>query len=735
MLYPRPIASLKSGGVSDEILTIGGDLRKDLVPREVAPWIPRDRKNMQVNGQTLRRRTMSPLALLTLGASLSACSGGGGALPGDSGLRPPRSVAPVSTSGPGASTPTQPPLSGTPSASSAPGSLSSPASGASAVPGGPVPGPTPTALPAPGATPVPTPVPATAKAPGLLPTATPIPPGTSADDAYTILAPSQPVPEAQPGDLCIGGQTYTFTEGDDFTQETQAQFASYTTSWEINQYQYPAPQYTGKSNWLWSDALSGIGRGNNAGTDDSYYVHIDDANPSRSYPGPWVNSVQPRPGPQIIGTPPNSYMLIRGVYAPAGHEADLGGRHWLSGAIEGQNFRYGYTESTAEFTKGPGWWPSDWTEVTPSGLGYYGNGQGYQEFDTFEYFGGIQGPTTVQQTEITPNPSLFSRTNVPTLDTQYHTYGQLWVPDIAGVPGYIVFYIDRQPTNYYFMKPGQAQMNPISVLQIGAPGSFVSSPPVTAIGELKLKNYFTWHATSAGCNQGSASGPIPLPSPPPAPIQPPAVAGNIAPRLQAFIQPSTTNYKQVFLPFAPPSGALVIIQGISHFSQCPTGFTLTGFGDAYLCTGIVGQGGVGSATAYDVGGNGLDKSTAVYVTNVSKYTVMPVQFQNGLTVSPGSISRSVTVPASNGLLLAFGYNFGDSNHVATSTAYSSDSSMNVVYQSNSDMNLNAGISMLESQIDPFSAQGNTVTFTGNYAWAGSTVTNALIPQIFTVFVQ
>ena len=684
---------------------------------------------MQVSAQTLRRRTIFSWAALSLGAALSACSGGGGAVPGDAGLRPPRSFAPGSSPAP--VTPTQTPLPGAPIAprSSSPtltpgAPTPTPAPGASSVP-------TPTPLPAL----VPTPVPTGAQAPGITPTATPIPPGAQKDDAFTIPAPSQPVPETQPGDLCIGGQTYTFMEGDDFTQETQAQFARYTTSWEINQYQYPAPQYTGKSNWLWSDALSGIGRGNNAGTDDSYYVHIDDANPSRSYPAAWVNSVQPRPGPQIIGSPPNSYMLIRGVYAPPGHEADLGGRHWLSGAIEGQNFRYGYTESTAEFTKGAGWWPSDWTEITPSGYSYYGNGQGYQEFDTFEYFGGIQGPTTVQQTEITPNPSLFSRTNVPTLDTQYHTYGQLWVPDIAGVPGYIVFYIDRQPTNYYFLKPGQAQMNPISVLQIGAPGSFVSSPPVTAIGELKLKNYFTWHATGTNCNQGASSGPIPLPTPSAPPNQPPAVASNIAPRLQPFIPPSTTNFKQVFLPYAPPNGALVIIQGVSHYSQCPTGFTLTGFGDAYLCTGIVGQNGVASSTVYDVGGNGLDKSDAVYVTNVSRYTVTPVQFQNGFTASPGSLSRSVTVPAPNGLLLAFGFNFGDGNHVATSTAYSSDSPMNVVYQSNSDGNLNDGIAMLESQIDPFTAPGNTVTFTGNYSWNGSTATNALVPQIITVLVQ
>ena len=583
-----------------------------------------------------------------------------------------------------------------------------------------------------GTTPAPTPT-GYPGAPAAIPTMTPVPPGAPPDNALTILAPSQPLPQAAQPSLCINGTQYDYALGDDFTQETQSQFARYTTSWEINQYQYPAPQYSGKSNWVWSDALSGIGRGNNAGTDDSYYVHIDDANPSRSYPGAWVNNVQPRPGAQIIGSPPNAYMLIRGVAVPSDHVADIGGRHWLSGAIESQNFQFGYTETTAEFTKGSGWWPADWTEVTPSANGYYGNGQGYQEFDTFEQFGNSLGDV-VQQTRIGPVDSEFSRTSLPDRDTTYHTYGQLWVPAMLGKPAYIVFYIDRKPTNYYFYNAGVARMNAISVLQIGAAGSFVGAPSPASIGELKLKNYFTWQMSGQSCGGAAVNNPVPLPTPSAAPLPAPPVAGNIVPKLQPFIAPATNNFKKVYLGSAPPNGALVIIQGVSNFAQCPTGFTLNGFGNAYLCTGIVGQNGVGSSTSYDIGGNGLDKSTATYVTGVTRYSVSPIQFSNGLTSAPGSFTTSATVPAANGLLLAFGFNFGDGAFTATSTNYSSDQPMNLVYQSNSDQTLNDGIAMLETSVDPFGAPGNTVIFHGNYTWNG-TASNALIPQIFTVFVQ
>ena len=623
-------------------------------------------------------------------------------------------------------------------------------------PPAPLPGALPSPLPSPTATasPRPTPTPTPTIAPTIAPTATPtiVPPPTATPvatssatpialvktdvNAFSILAPAQPLPETTPAPLCIAGGQYTYLQGDDFTQETQAQFARYTTSWEINQFKYPAPNFTGTTNWVWSDALSGIGRGNNAGVDDSYYVHIDDANAANSFPGPWVNDVRPRPGPQIIGTPPNAYMLIRGVYAPPGHDADMGGRHWLSGTIEGNTFTYGYTETTAEFTDGEGWWPSDWTEVTPSGTNYDGKGNGYQEFDTFEYFGGHAGARSIQQTRIggPPPGSIFSRTTVADHDVAYHTYGQLWVPPILGQDSYIVFYVDRVPTSYFFFGAGQANMNPIAVLQIGAVGSFVGSPSPASIGELKLKNYFTWQNTGKPCDAVAAANPVPTPSASPTPFPAPVVAANVVPKLQPYIAPSTQNYKQAFLPFVPAMGDLVIIQGISPFSKCPIGFTTTGFGNDYLCTGIVGQNGVVASTVYQIDGNSLDKSNAVYVHGVTSYTVTPPSFANGLTSSPGAFSTSVTVPNANSLLLAFGFNYGDASHPVSSTVYTSDSPMSIVYQSDSDASLNDGIAMMQTSVDPFTAPGHTVTYTGTYAFSGSG-NNSMFPQIFTVVVQ
>ena len=574
-------------------------------------------------------------------------------------------------------------------------------------------------------------------APTVAPTVAPTAVALAKTDlnAFSILAPAQPLPETTPGPLCIAGGQYVYAQGDDFTQETQAQFARYTTSWEINQYKYPAPTFSGSTNWVWSDALSGIGRNNNAGVDDSYYVHIDDANPANSYPGPWVNSVSPRPGPQIIGTPPNAYMLIRAVRVPAQYQSTMS-EHWLSGAIEGNTFTFGYTETTAEFTYGAGWWPSDWTEVTPSGTAYDGKGSGYQEFDTFEQFGDRAGDHTVQQTRIggPPPGSVFSRTKVPTLDTAYHTYGQLWVPPILGQDSYIVFYVDRQPTSYFFFGAGLANMNPISVLQVGAVGSFVGSPDPASIGELKLKNYFTWQPNGKPCDAVAAANPVPTPTASPTPLPAPVVAANVVPKLQPFNLPSTQNYLQAPLPYVPAMGDLVLIQGISGFTKCPIGFTLTGFGNDYLCSGVVGLNGVTAMQIYRLDGNAFDKSNAVYVHGVTSYTVTPPNFVNGLTVSPSGYSNTTTVPSANSLLLAFGYSQSDTAHPVSSSVYTSDAPMSIAYQSDADANSTDGLSLMVTTIDPYTAPNHAVTFTGTYTFAG-TGPNSVNPQIFTVVVH
>ena len=141
-----------------------------------------------------------------------------------------------------------------------------------------------------------------------------------------------------------------------------------------------------------------------------------------------------------------------------------------------------------------------------------------------------------------------------------------------------------------------------------------------------------------------------------------------------------------------------------------------------------------SQQIYDIGGNSLDVSNAVYVTGVTSYTVTPPTFANGLSSSPGSFSSTAVATAPNSLVLAFGYNYGDATHLVSSTAYSSSSPMNVIYQSNSTANLNNGIAMLEASIDPFTAPNHAVTFTGTWNFAGSGA-NSLFPQIFTVVIQ
>ena len=683
----------------------------------------------------------SGLATLMIATSLAACSGGGNTpmIPiGRTNPGGPASTAPnppsTPTSGPitGVTPTPQPTGSGVAPQPKPSTTASTPSTGTTGTPqpsssATPQQSPTNTASPSPTLAPAP---------PGAYPTMTPIPAGAPPDNAFTILAPSVPLPQNAQNPLCIDGTQYNYALGDDFTQETQGQFASYTTSWEINQYQYPAPQYTGKSNWVWSDALSGIGRNNNAGTDDSYYVHIDDANPSRSYPGAWVNTIQPRPGPQIIGSPPNAYMLIRGVHVPTQYQAQMPGNlHWLSGTIESQNFQYGYTETEAAYTKGDGWWPSDWTEVTPSGNGYYGNGSGYQEFDTFEQFGNSVGDN-IQQTRIGPIDSEYSRTSIPDRDITYHKYGQLWVPAILNQPAYIVLYVDGKLTSYYFYNAGVARMNAISVLQIGASGSFVGAPNPAAVGELKLKNYFTWQMSGTSCGSTAQTNPIPMPTASPPPMPAPPVAASITPHMQAFFGPTTTGYAGVRLGAVPPAGALVLLQGISHFAQCPTGFVNTGFGNAYLCSGIVGQNGVVAQNTYKIGGNGFDKEAGVYVTNVNGYSIAPVQFANGQGTSPATVKRSGTATGPNQLQLSFAYNFSDyPSNAPTSTSYVSSANMNIVYQSDSTSTLNDGIALLETSIDPFTQPNATVDYTGTYVFGGTTQANAINAQMFVVTIR
>ena len=605
----------------------------------------------------------------------------------------------------------------------------------------------PTAVPTVAPTAVPTGIPTAV--PTVAPTAVPtaVPTGVaqvkSDVNAYSILAPAAPIPETTPAPLCIIGSQYVYALGDDFTQETQAQFQRYTTQWEINQYRYN----NATTNWMWSDQYSGIGRRNDFGAGDTYMVHIDDSNPQNSYPASWVNSVFPRPGNQIIGTPPNAYLDIRAVAIPAQYLADpsINGAHWLTGGLQGAGFTFGYTEALIQMpAPASGVWPALWTLNVPGGGGWDGTGTNkagnYIETDIFERFGTTLGNDTIQMTMNSGRPDAqFVRPTTPGSSTSYHTYGSLWVPPILGNPAYIVFYIDRLPVSYYLTTAPIGNVNPNINLQMGTQsGSFVGPADLTTTADMKVKNYFTWQPNGQPCNTISQANPIPTPAPTASPQPAPPVASNIVPKLLPYAAQPVIGKSQVeVLPSLPSNGDLIIIQGISGTAFCPTGFTFTGGGDAYLCTGIVGANGLIAAIRYNIGGAGFDKSAIMDVGSVTSYTINTDVSSGWHSENPAVISKSQTVTTANALELAFGWNISDAPRYTTASSYTSNLPFNTIYQSNGDSSYGRGIAMLETNVDPFTAPGGSVSFTGSYAWTGTPSTNGnnVFPFLVTITVH
>ena len=567
---------------------------------------------------------------------------------------------------------------------------------------------------------------------------TPIPAGAPPDNAFTIPAPGQPISESTPAPLCIAGAQYAFSHGDDFQQESQSQFNRYTTQWEINQYYYSGAQ----SNWKWSDQFSGIGRRNDFGFGDTYMVHIDDANPARSYPASWVNSVQPRPGAQILGTPPNAYLDIRAVYIPAAHQGDplLNGAHWLTGGIqEGPQRAFGYTEATVMMPANDGAWPSVWQLATGGSNFYDGSGvAGYEEIDTFEKFGNAQGPNQVQMTANSGRPDAAAvRPIIPDMTTAYHTYGELWIPPMLGNPASIVFYIDRKPVSYY-LSEGIGIANYMVNLQMGLPGSFVGTPDTTKVADLKLKNYFTWQATGAGCDSSAQSNPVPTPGPTASPVPPPPVASNIVPKLMPFIPPSLITDSKVHLATSPANGSLLIAQGISNYAICPTGFATIQNGVTWICTAIVGQNGVTSQKDYAVGGAGFDRGAIIEIQNVSGFTVNPTTATGWHSEANPTLTRAQPVSGPNQLALAFGFGITDSPRYEVAQQYAANILSNTLYLTPTDAINNRGMALIEGSLDPFGAPSNTFSVAGTFPWAGPSETvygNNLYPQIVTIVVR
>lgn len=277
------------------------------------------------------------------------------------------------------------------------------------------------------------------------------------------------------------------------------------------------------------------------------------------------------------------------------------------------------------------------------------------------------------------------------------------------------------PVSTFLAPTGVGDMNMNVNLQMGNPGAFVGTPDKSQVAELKIKNYWTWQATNSSCN-GNA---LPTPAPTGTPIAPPPVANDIVPHLQPYGSPvvNTLTTQRLLLPTAPPNGALVIAQGVSRSASCPANFTYTGFGDAFLCTGIVGNNGIVSSTEYDVGGAGFDRSAIVYLTGVTGYAINADTATGWHSEAQVSLTKSQHVNVANGLELAFGFDLTDSPRYPTSSTYTSNLPFNTIYQADGDANYDRGIAMFETNVDPISASNGTFSFAGAYTWTGTPATN------------
>ena len=158
----------------------------------------------------------------------------------------------------------------------------------------------------------------------------------------------------------------------------------------------------------------------------------------------------------------------------------------------------------------------------------------------------------------------------------------------------------------------------------------------------------------------------------------------------------------------------------------------TQFGDAYLCSGVVGQNGVVGSQIYTIGGAGFDLSAAVYVTGVTSYAINSDIGSGWHNESNPTISKTLVAPA-NSLALAFAFDILDQPRYATSALYSAGVPVNVVYRSDGNATYERGMAMIEASVDP----SPTITFSSGYTWSGvpSSAGYNLLPVLFTVDVK
>ena len=265
--------------------------------------------------------------------------------------------------------------------------------------------------------------------------------------------------------LCIGGQTYTLRDHDEFDRDSTL---SVSDIW---------PPSGGK---VWSNRFQ-WGRTNNPGTDDAYY-------PDRATVAAWgvppVAAIVPGAGVSLSAYPvPRAFASDSSTVCSArpcrGHLAGL--------LTSNASHASGYWVFSAKLPSGDGWWPAVWLQ-NETGSG------GYDELDNEEEWGPSQfGPNVVQQTQqcVSPacsGPSLYERTTVTTSATAQHTYGAL------ATSNYVGFYIDNVPTTSRYPRFTQSGLDPIMNLQVCTKDSYCAPAPATDARAAMIVKYYRYYA-------------------------------------------------------------------------------------------------------------------------------------------------------------------------------------------------------------------------------------------------
>ncbi len=214
-------------------------------------------------------------------------------------------------------------------------------------------------------------------------------------------------------------------------------------------------------------------------------------------------------------------------------------RQWLGGTISAAPVGpYGYTEFAAQIPSTQGAWPALWLVCAAGCVATNST----EESDIVEYFGGVfpcnqftsynnnysnfgaantsssDYQYLVQQTfqvSYAAGTSVYSRSCVTGMDTRWHTYGVLQIPNPKGTssPGFAQFFVDRQPTSSFFPMTGTYPQTPIINFQVYCPsgsyvcpgGTYVPGPPSSVANMTMTVRYYRHYAYAS-------PGPTPAPA-------------------------------------------------------------------------------------------------------------------------------------------------------------------------------------------------------------------------------